>query len=407
MIVIVTSQQDIAGRNIYKILSSEFGFEKHGEFEGMPTYRKGNILLISTKKKLIEAEHLDEFFNPKYYVFGSRHRSKSNERTLTVHVPGNLTEEAILGGKPKSLAYCNADAMKTALIELKKAKEEYNLNYSVSLEATHHGPTELKKPVLFIEVGSDEEAWNDMNAVRAVARACLKAAENTEKFKKGIGIGGHHYAPRHTEVVLSTRFAIGHIIPSYAVDKVDEEVIKLAIEKTGAEFIFVDYKSLNSRQMKKIKEFAKKYGIKIFKERDLKKMEMKRIEISQDLIKIVKKVDENGFKKFMKENGCIVEGNVVYTNIDERKIYKKIFDIIKERVLIEGDKIFFVEEKVDLNKLNEFGIKPGKILGEIINKGAAEVNGKLIKREDIRKRVKREVKIKEHEKILILGEKHG
>ncbi len=409
MRIIVTSQQDIAGRNIYNTLVREFGFKECGEFEDMPIYKKDNILLVSTKKKLIEAEHLDDHFkhyNPSYYVFGSRHRSRSNERTLTVHVPGNLTEEAILGGKPKSIAYCNADAMKVALIELKKAKEEYNLNYNVSLEATHHGPTELKTPVLFVEVGSDEEAWNDMLAVKAVARACLRAAENIETFKKGIGIGGNHYAPRHTEVVLNTSFAIGHIIPSYAIDNVDEEIIKQAIEKTGAEFIFIDYKSLNSKQMRKIKDFAKKYGIKIFKERDLKKMEMERIEVSQDLIKIVKKIDESSFKEFMKKRGCIIEGNIIYANIDKREIYKKIYDIIKGKITVEGDKIFFTEEKVDVKKLNELGIKPGKILGEIMRRGFAIVNGKTVKKEDIVKRVKNEIKLRSDEKNLIFGEKY-
>ncbi|MFQ5887779.1 MAG: D-tyrosyl-tRNA(Tyr) deacylase, partial [Candidatus Hydrothermarchaeales archaeon] len=86
MRVIVTSQKDIAGANIYSELSRNFGFEEEAFFEGKPTYRKGSILLISTEKGQVFVDHLDKHFDVEYYVFASRHKSTSGEKTLTVHV---------------------------------------------------------------------------------------------------------------------------------------------------------------------------------------------------------------------------------------------------------------------------------------------------------------------------------
>ena len=62
MRLIVTSRQDIAGSNIYRHLSENFGFKESGEFEGMPRFMKGDVWLISTEKGQVEAEHLDDYF---------------------------------------------------------------------------------------------------------------------------------------------------------------------------------------------------------------------------------------------------------------------------------------------------------------------------------------------------------
>jgi hypothetical protein len=67
MRLIVTSQKDVAGSNIYKFLVNNGGFKKIGLFEGKPIYQKGSVQLISTKKGQVEAEHLDEHFSPDYY----------------------------------------------------------------------------------------------------------------------------------------------------------------------------------------------------------------------------------------------------------------------------------------------------------------------------------------------------
>ena len=40
------------------------------------------------------------------------------------------------------------------------------LDYEITIEATHHGPTSLKKPLLFIEIGSTEKQWADTQRPR-------------------------------------------------------------------------------------------------------------------------------------------------------------------------------------------------------------------------------------------------
>ncbi len=267
MRLIVTSQQDIAGVNIYSELAK--GFAAEGEFEGKPILKKGEVWAIATEKKQTEAEHLDEFFNPEYYVFASRHRSESGAKTLTVHVTGNLTEHAEVGGKPKQLTRCNASAMKAALQELQRVKDRMHLEYKVSMEATHHGPTGLRKPVLFVEVGSTEVEWNDAKAVRAVAGAALLAAENDKIFQSAVGIGGGHYAPRHTSVVLESSIAIGHIIPSYAIDEIDRDVFAQAVEKSKASFGFLDWKGMKKEQRDKVIALAAELDLKLKRGRDL------------------------------------------------------------------------------------------------------------------------------------------
>jgi len=266
MRLIVTSQQDVAGTNVYNELAKNFDFAAEGEFEGRAILKKGEVWAIATEKKQTEAEHLDEFFDAEYYVFASRHRSESKTKTLTVHVTGNLTSQALVGGKPKQLAYCNASAMKAALQELQRAKMQ---DYKVSMEATHHGPTGLKKPVLFVEVGSTEAEWNDINAVRAVASAALAAAENRKEHESAVGIGGSHYAPRHTSVMLESSIAIGHIIPSYVIYEIDKNVFIQAVEKSNAAFGFLDWKGMKKEQRDKITALAGEFNLKLRRGRDL------------------------------------------------------------------------------------------------------------------------------------------
>ena len=44
MKLIVTSSQDIAGKNMYDLFIGEFGFEEEAEFDGFKTYKKDDFL---------------------------------------------------------------------------------------------------------------------------------------------------------------------------------------------------------------------------------------------------------------------------------------------------------------------------------------------------------------------------
>ena len=83
-------------------------------------------------------------------MFISRHSSASGKPTLSVHTPGNFGE-ARLGGLPKIISVSPATAMSDALKALLRYKVEFCLDYEVSYECTHHGPS-LNVPVMFVGV---------------------------------------------------------------------------------------------------------------------------------------------------------------------------------------------------------------------------------------------------------------
>ncbi|MFQ5974792.1 MAG: D-aminoacyl-tRNA deacylase [Candidatus Hydrothermarchaeales archaeon] len=419
MKVIVTSQKDIAGVNVYTDLVGNFDFKEEAFFEGKPTYKRKNVLLISTGKGQVFANHLDNYFDADYYVFASRHKSASGEKTLTVHVPGNLTNEAKVGGRPKDLAYCNADAMKVALMELKKERDELGLDYKVSLEVTHHGPSELKKPVIFVEVGGSQVEWNDENAVRAVARASLKAAENVEVFKKGIGIGGGHYAPRHTMLVLESQVAIGHIIPSYAIDSIDKIIFAEAVRKTDAAFGFLDWKGMKKEQREKVLSLSKMCNLEVKRGRDFKVRSkiigFKEFTIDEVLFKEAVKLESNKIRDFVvKEGGMPIQDehgrleNRFRARKDIRtQLVEKCAEIISKNLdlRIEDKGIFVLEKRFDPKTAQALGIKPGPLFKKLSDGIEVKIDDRVIKPEDVIRQEKRSLDIKDEATVKMLEEK--
>ena len=55
--------------------------------------------------------------------------------------------------------------MREALRFMNRLNQEKGLGYLVSYEVTHHTPTDLKKPVMFLEIGDTEENHNDEKAL--------------------------------------------------------------------------------------------------------------------------------------------------------------------------------------------------------------------------------------------------
>jgi D-aminoacyl-tRNA deacylase len=391
MRLIVTSQRDIAGRNIYAELASGYGFIAEGEFEGKAVYKRGDVWLIATREPQVKASHLDAFFDPEYYVFASRHRSASEKKTLTVHTPGNFTLEAELGGHGRELAISEPSAVKAALRELQKQKERLGLSYAVSLEATHHGPTELKKPVLFVEVGSTEKEWRDQQAVKAVAKAALAAAENQTSFDAGIGIGGNHYAPIHTKAVLETSIALGHVIPSYAIDSLGYEIFREAVVKSKASFGFLDWKGMRKNQRDRVLSLAEKLSLPLKRGRDLRRGEEPRLgsfKIDEELLSEAWRADAKTLESYLSGLGCrYVKTRTGLSSILKAKrdcraeIIKKCIDIIrgKHKLWLRGDSLIIETRKFSPKKALSLGIEPGPLYARLARGEEVSVNGRVIK----------------------------
>jgi D-aminoacyl-tRNA deacylase len=68
-----------------------------------------------------------------------------------------------------------------------------------------------------------------------------------------IGIGGTHYAPRETDIALTTRGAFGHIASSPRQTAVlDREIINAMITKSGAVAAYLDRKALSHGELERI-----------------------------------------------------------------------------------------------------------------------------------------------------------
>ncbi|MEE8402922.1 MAG: D-aminoacyl-tRNA deacylase, partial [Candidatus Hydrothermarchaeaceae archaeon] len=317
----------------------------------------------------------------------------------------NLTEMAKVGGRPKELAYANPGAMKAALLELDKGRKELGLDYRVSMEATHHGPTELKKAVLFVEVGSTEAEWRDEKAVEAVAKAALKAAENRKNFLSAIGIGGNHYAPVHTKAMLSTDISIGHIVPTYAIPAIDKDIFLQAIERTGAKFGFLDWKGMRKGHRGRVKGLAADCGIELKRGRDIVRApQHPEFEIEREFFREAEKANRklvadaiarHGGVPKTDENGRL--SNRISANRDVRAhVIKACITALQQKYEIQFDgRLVLKEKKLDMKKAEKLGIKPGPELGKIARGQSVKINGKVITRDMLVKEETKIIEIKE------------
>ena len=133
---------------------------------GRPVFQKGSLLLVTIETEIIEPPDLDTYFNPQAYIFLSRHYAESGIPSLTVHTTGNFTDEPVLGGRPQRGGR-GEPRPPEELPSCAQQAEGRLEGYEITIEATHHGPTSLKKPVLFVELGSSEKNWGDERPARS------------------------------------------------------------------------------------------------------------------------------------------------------------------------------------------------------------------------------------------------
>ncbi|HII91409.1 MAG TPA: D-aminoacyl-tRNA deacylase [Methanosarcina sp.] len=277
-ITIICSAPDLASQNIKTHLLNlmEWKLLELPENSGFSAAREsqdGRFRLVDIEEMHVFQDGLDRRLenaglSASLIIFASKHRSKEEVSSLTVHCTGNPSDDARLGGCPKSLAVSSPAAMKSILMEMKRLAEQKELKYDVTLEVTHHGPTELSVPSLYAEIGSTEVQWKDPEAGEVAAKAIL--AVSLENVPVAIGFGGGHYAMRQTGLLFETSISFGHNFPKYKLEFLDESLIRQAIEKSKADFAYFDRKSMKSEERKKISEILEKLGLSILKESEIR-----------------------------------------------------------------------------------------------------------------------------------------
>jgi D-aminoacyl-tRNA deacylase len=259
MLGILISREDEASVHIGEQLRDIAEWEQRednglSDAEGGGTvYERGGVQLREFDELHL---HLDRpaaaFDDPDLLAFASKHSGETGP-LLTAHHTGNVGP-ADHGGADNSLAQACPNAHARVLGALTEHAPE---GYEVGMECTHHGPTDVGTPSMFVEVGSSEREWTDPDAARAVARAILdlrgvdphRGVEDGDDWSRRqfVGVGGGHYAPRFERVVRETGWAAGHVAADWGLDALGDlaepasrDVLREAFETSRAAYALVD-----------------------------------------------------------------------------------------------------------------------------------------------------------------------
>jgi D-aminoacyl-tRNA deacylase len=262
-VLVVASKRDLAAQNIARALARNKRFQPVGSADDF--LRNADVYLKHVESDGIYTENLGVEGKFDAVIFASRHRSESGEPALTAHWTGNSTGRADFGGKPKILSFADPPRLRAALLALDEARKALNLNYAVTLEATHHGPTELGMPTLFVEVGSTEQEWNDPKAAEAASEAIWKAARAPASGKVAVGFGGGHYCNKQSLAIRRDGYAFSHILSKYFFEDYDEEIVRMAFTRTLGEChtAVVDWKGVRGSERAKLLETLKSIDVEV------------------------------------------------------------------------------------------------------------------------------------------------
>ncbi len=262
-VVVVSTVVDPASANIAEKLLESIPWDEQDGYLSSGSYR-----LIILEEEMIYLRDLDHRLkdlglNPDLVVFASRHQSKDKAPRLCGHFTGN-SREALMGGNSHELAVAAPGALKSFLSNLAR---EAPGDFLISAEATHHGPTDMRTPSFFAEIGSTEREWSDPAAGMAVARSILNMEPHLGPVF--LGFGGGHYVRRQSRMIMETGIAFGHLFSNYQVDDLDLKLVEEAQLKSGASYAYLDRKSLRSKAKRNLSDILDRLGLETMNERDI------------------------------------------------------------------------------------------------------------------------------------------
>ncbi|MEM2202827.1 MAG: D-aminoacyl-tRNA deacylase [Sulfolobales archaeon] len=265
------SVNDIAGRGIAEKLVEILGLKCSENLQGRARRVCGEPLRVAGFiDDVIYLEYLDSYFNGySGVVVLSRHRASSGTPSLTVHHTGNPGDSALYGGRPWKLgvSFPSLGSSLLYMVNLEAGSRGSGF-FSISYEATHHGPTDNAIPVVFAEIGSSEKEWGLEEAHETWARAIARVLDSRIGCSSiSIGLGGNHYPARFTELTLRKNVCFGHIIPRYALKNLSENAVGSLVEQAilasaeKIEKIYMEEKAAQASKVRVIESVAEKLNI--------------------------------------------------------------------------------------------------------------------------------------------------
>lgn len=273
MRVLVCAHSDPASVNIRDRLLDTDDWQEAGRFRGHPLYQRAYDMLVQVDGPSVTDEHLTvdlaETGWPIHAVwFLSKHRAQSGQPSLTVHPIGNHGASKF-GGRSAACSPVAARDMSALLRRLRHHATERELPHEVTFEGTHHGPF-MQQPSVFVEIGSDEEWYDDRPSGEALAAAITDVLDGEGMAKDDVpvllGVGGGHYVPQMTDRALSGDADFGHLVPGYAIDPDDAEGSLAVLDRAwaatpGVEAVYMHKKGLKGPQRQIVRDWCRKRDI--------------------------------------------------------------------------------------------------------------------------------------------------
>ena len=238
------------------------------------------VFLGLTKEPLIFLNNLKlekTKIDPDFLIFVSRHTSKTTRPAFLVHTTGNWSTTADFGGEPHELSLTSALLHKAGFISFIQKEIPIELpDFSLDIEVTHHGPTRLDKPLIFMELGSSKKDWVINEAGEFIAPVIISTIfkylefRNEENQEIGLGFGGTHYAPNFKRLIKEKNVAMSFICPKYYIQDLDRDLIAKMVSNTfeKVDYFILDWKGTNSEDKKHLIPLLEELDIPIKKTKE-------------------------------------------------------------------------------------------------------------------------------------------